>query len=106
MKLAVFDHMDRGSVPLREQFSNRLRLVEAYDEAGFDGYHLAEHHATPLGVAPSWVPSPPPHPAIVAAAHEAGAERIERHCKKLADHDRHHKAGDEPAIQADIVKAA
>lgn len=27
----------------------------------------------PLGVAPSWVPSPPPHPAIVAAAHGAGA---------------------------------
>ncbi len=27
----------------------------------------------PLGVAPSWVPSPPPHPAIVAAAHEGSA---------------------------------
>ncbi len=53
MKIAVFDHMDRGAVPLREHYSNRLRLIETYDEVGFDGYHLAEHHATPLGIAPS-----------------------------------------------------
>src|SRR5262249_58691603 len=31
----------------------RLQLVEAYDAAGFHAYHLAEHHATPLGMAPS-----------------------------------------------------
>jgi len=30
-----------------------LRLIEAYDRAGFYGYHLAEHHNTPLGYAPS-----------------------------------------------------
>ena len=29
------------------------RLIEAYDRAGFYGYHLAEHHNTPLGYAPS-----------------------------------------------------
>ena len=28
-----------------------MRLVEAYDRAGFYAYHVAEHHATPLGVA-------------------------------------------------------
>ena len=28
-------------------------LAEAYDRAGFHAYHLAEHHGTPLGLAPS-----------------------------------------------------
>lgn len=53
MKLGVFDHMDRGAVPLDRFFEERLTLIEAYDRAGFYGYHVAEHHATPLGVAPS-----------------------------------------------------
>ena len=52
MKLGVFDHMDRGLAPLDELYEERLKLVEAYDRAGFHGYHVAEHHATPLGVAP------------------------------------------------------
>ena len=30
-----------------------LRLVEAYEQAGIWGYHVAQHHATPLGMAPS-----------------------------------------------------
>jgi alkanesulfonate monooxygenase SsuD/methylene tetrahydromethanopterin reductase-like flavin-dependent oxidoreductase (luciferase family) len=53
MKLGVFDHMDRGLGSLDRMFEDRLRLTEAYDRAGFYGYHVAEHHATPLGVAPS-----------------------------------------------------
>jgi alkanesulfonate monooxygenase SsuD/methylene tetrahydromethanopterin reductase-like flavin-dependent oxidoreductase (luciferase family) len=53
MKFGVFDHMDRGTLPLAEHYENRLRLIEAYDEAGFYGYHVAEHHSTPLGMAPS-----------------------------------------------------
>ena len=53
MKLGVFDHMDRGLAPLDRFFDERLKLTEAYDRAGFYGYHVAEHHATPLGVAPS-----------------------------------------------------
>jgi len=53
MRLGIFDHMDRGADPLDRFFANRMRLVEAYDRAGFYAYHVAEHHATPLGVAPS-----------------------------------------------------
>jgi alkanesulfonate monooxygenase SsuD/methylene tetrahydromethanopterin reductase-like flavin-dependent oxidoreductase (luciferase family) len=54
MKFGVFDHMDRnGGIPLAEQYENRLRLIEAYERAGFYCYHVAEHHATPLGMAPS-----------------------------------------------------
>ncbi len=33
-------------------YESRLRLLEKYDAAGFYSYHLAEHHATPLGLAP------------------------------------------------------
>jgi len=60
MKFGVFDHMDRAAVPLSQQYEERLKLIEAYDRAGFFCYHLAEHHATPLGMAPS--------PAVFLAA--------------------------------------
>jgi alkanesulfonate monooxygenase SsuD/methylene tetrahydromethanopterin reductase-like flavin-dependent oxidoreductase (luciferase family) len=53
MKFGVFDHMDDAGVPLGRLYADRLRLVEAYDRAGLYGYHLAEHHATPLGSAAS-----------------------------------------------------
>lgn len=53
MRLGVFDHMDRSQAPLDRLFADRLGLIEAYDHAGFYAYHVAEHHATPLGVAPS-----------------------------------------------------
>src|ERR1700744_3613992 len=53
MDFGVFDHLDRYDGPLSEYYEARLRLIELYDRAGFFGYHLAEHHATPLGMAPS-----------------------------------------------------
>src|SRR5262245_46857478 len=53
MKFGIFDHMDRGGPDLGRQFDERLRLIELYEKAGFHAYHLAEHHATPLGMAPS-----------------------------------------------------
>jgi alkanesulfonate monooxygenase SsuD/methylene tetrahydromethanopterin reductase-like flavin-dependent oxidoreductase (luciferase family) len=53
MKFGIFDHMDRGTVPLGEQYENRLKLIEAYERSGIHCYHLAEHHSTPLGMAPS-----------------------------------------------------
>jgi alkanesulfonate monooxygenase SsuD/methylene tetrahydromethanopterin reductase-like flavin-dependent oxidoreductase (luciferase family) len=53
MKFGVFDHMDDAGVPHGELFAGRLRLAEAYDRHGFYGYHLAEHHGTPIGCAAS-----------------------------------------------------
>lgn len=54
MRFGVFDHVDRhAGEPLGAFYADRLALVEAYDRAGFYGYHVAEHHATPLGMAPS-----------------------------------------------------
>jgi alkanesulfonate monooxygenase SsuD/methylene tetrahydromethanopterin reductase-like flavin-dependent oxidoreductase (luciferase family) len=49
----IFDHVDRGDEPLGALFEQRLRLAEAADAAGFRTYHVAEHHATALGMAPS-----------------------------------------------------
>ncbi len=53
MKFGVFDHLDDSGTPLEQLFDNRLRLTEAYDRAGIYAYHVAEHHATPLGMAAS-----------------------------------------------------
>ena len=53
MDLGVFDHLDRGDLPLRDYYEARLTLIEAYEREGFYAYHVAEHHSTPLGMAPS-----------------------------------------------------
>jgi alkanesulfonate monooxygenase SsuD/methylene tetrahydromethanopterin reductase-like flavin-dependent oxidoreductase (luciferase family) len=53
MKFGVFDHMDYAGTPLGQLYADRLQLLEAYDRAGLHGYHLAEHHSTPLGCADS-----------------------------------------------------
>lgn len=53
MKFGVFDHLDDSGSPLAEHFEGRLCLAETYDALGFHCYHVAEHHGTPLGLAPS-----------------------------------------------------
>jgi alkanesulfonate monooxygenase SsuD/methylene tetrahydromethanopterin reductase-like flavin-dependent oxidoreductase (luciferase family) len=53
LAFGVFDHVDYSGAPLREFYEDRLKLVELYDRLGFYCYHVAEHHATPLGMAPS-----------------------------------------------------
>jgi alkanesulfonate monooxygenase SsuD/methylene tetrahydromethanopterin reductase-like flavin-dependent oxidoreductase (luciferase family) len=53
MDFGIFDHLDRYDAPLHAYYEARLKLIELYDAAGFYAYHLAEHHATPLGMAPS-----------------------------------------------------
>jgi alkanesulfonate monooxygenase SsuD/methylene tetrahydromethanopterin reductase-like flavin-dependent oxidoreductase (luciferase family) len=53
MRFGIFDHMDDSGQPLAEFYKSRLRLVEAIDRLGFHAYHVAEHHGTPLGLAPS-----------------------------------------------------
>src|SRR5258708_33923973 len=53
MKFGIFDHIDDAGVTLAELYGNRLIIAEAYERAGFYGYHGAEHHTTPLGAAAS-----------------------------------------------------
>ncbi len=64
----IFDHIERRDERLTELYEGRLRLIEAADAAGFFCYHLAEHHGTPLGMAPS--------PGIFIAAAAARTRRI------------------------------
>lgn len=68
LKFGVFDHVDDSGLPLAEHFEARLRLAEAYDAHGFHCYHVAEHHGTPLGLAPS--------PGILFAALSQRTRRI------------------------------
>src|SRR3977135_4118454 len=49
----IFDHLERRDVLLKQLYEERLQLLEVADRAGIFCYHLAEHHATPLGMAPS-----------------------------------------------------
>ncbi len=53
MEVGIFDHLDRGTVPLDEFYETRLKLMEAYDRHGVHAYYVAEHHSTPLGLAPA-----------------------------------------------------
>ena len=64
MKFGLFDHVDRNDRQLAQQFNERLEYVAAADAAGFYGYHVAEHHATPLNM----VPVPGVYLAAVARA--------------------------------------
>jgi alkanesulfonate monooxygenase SsuD/methylene tetrahydromethanopterin reductase-like flavin-dependent oxidoreductase (luciferase family) len=53
LDFGVIDHLDRQQRPIHETYDSRLDLLARYDAAGFYGFHLTEHHFTPLGLAPS-----------------------------------------------------
>lgn len=53
MKFGIFDHVDKGASDLHGFYEDRLKIAEKYDEVGFYAYHVAEHHATTLGMASS-----------------------------------------------------
>jgi alkanesulfonate monooxygenase SsuD/methylene tetrahydromethanopterin reductase-like flavin-dependent oxidoreductase (luciferase family) len=53
MEFGVFDHLDRNDRPLDRYYRERLELIQGYERAGFYAYHVAEHHLTDLGMAPS-----------------------------------------------------
>src|SRR5437660_10183327 len=57
MEFGIFDHLDRnlerGPASLADYYEERLATVELFERAGFHAYHVAEHHLTPLGMAPS-----------------------------------------------------
>lgn len=53
IEFGVIDHLDRQNVPVHETYDSRLQLIELYERAGFNTFHITEHHFTPLGLAPS-----------------------------------------------------
>ena len=68
LKFGIFDHLDSDGRPLGALLASRLRLLELIEREGYDGYHLAEHHSTPLGMASS--------PSVFLAAAIARTQRI------------------------------
>jgi alkanesulfonate monooxygenase SsuD/methylene tetrahydromethanopterin reductase-like flavin-dependent oxidoreductase (luciferase family) len=71
LRFGIFDHIDDAGVPLAQLYEDRLRLAELYDQAGFYAYHCAEHHGTPLGLAPS--------PAVWLASLAQRTQRLRLH---------------------------
>lgn len=49
----LFDWIDDAPGSTANLYESRIQLIQQADEAGFYGYHLAEHHGTALGMAPS-----------------------------------------------------
>ena len=68
VSFGLFDWIDRAAASLHQLYEERLQLLEVADTAGFFCYHLAEHHATPLGMAPS--------PALFLASAAQRTQRI------------------------------
>jgi alkanesulfonate monooxygenase SsuD/methylene tetrahydromethanopterin reductase-like flavin-dependent oxidoreductase (luciferase family) len=68
VEFGIFDHFDDNGIPLVDLFETRLKLIEQYDRVGFRSYHIAEHHSTPLGMAPS--------PSVFLAAVAQRTKRI------------------------------
>src|SRR2546423_13031971 len=70
LRFGVFDHVDDAGIPVGRQFDERLTLARLLDAAGFHCYHLAEHHGTALGRAPS------PNVLLAAIARETRRLRL------------------------------
>src|SRR5256886_1346377 len=68
MEFGVFDHLDKNDRPLARYYAERLEVIAAYERAGFYAYHVAEHHLTDLGMAPS--------PSVFLAAVAARTTRL------------------------------
>jgi alkanesulfonate monooxygenase SsuD/methylene tetrahydromethanopterin reductase-like flavin-dependent oxidoreductase (luciferase family) len=50
----IFDHIeDMPGTPTYRLFQDRLDLIKMADDAGFAGFHLAEHHGSDLCMAPN-----------------------------------------------------
>jgi alkanesulfonate monooxygenase SsuD/methylene tetrahydromethanopterin reductase-like flavin-dependent oxidoreductase (luciferase family) len=70
MKFGIFDYLDRRDEPEAQTFDERMALLRAAEDAGFHGYHLTEHHVSPLSLAPS------PTVFLAAAARETRRLRL------------------------------
>lgn len=54
MKFGIFDHIERRyDVDMTQQFEERLQLMAQADAGGVYCYHVAEHHHSPLCLAPN-----------------------------------------------------
>ena len=70
LKFGIFDHLDSDGQDLGPMLETRLGLIELIENEGYAGYHMAEHHATPLGMASS------PNVFLTAAFHRTRHMRM------------------------------
>lgn len=70
MQFGTFVWVDAGDRPLHQLYDDHLQLASLADELGFFAYLMAEHHNTPLGVAPS------PSVFLAAVARETSRIRL------------------------------
>lgn len=70
LRFGVFDWVDDAGRPVAQLYDERIALAKAADAAGFHCYHVAEHHCTPLGLAPS------PNVLLAALARETHGIRL------------------------------
>jgi alkanesulfonate monooxygenase SsuD/methylene tetrahydromethanopterin reductase-like flavin-dependent oxidoreductase (luciferase family) len=70
MKFGIFDYIDHRGEPLAKTYDDRFELVRAAEAYGFYGYHVTEHHFTPLSGTPS------PSVFLAALARETKTIRI------------------------------
>lgn len=68
MKFGIFDYIDQRAEPVSRTYDERMVLIQSAEAAGFYGYHVTEHHATPLSATPS--------PAVFLAAACRETKRI------------------------------
>jgi alkanesulfonate monooxygenase SsuD/methylene tetrahydromethanopterin reductase-like flavin-dependent oxidoreductase (luciferase family) len=54
LTFGIFDHIEEiPGTPTDQLFRDRLELIRLADEAGFESFHLAEHHGSGLCLAPN-----------------------------------------------------
>ena len=70
MKFGIFDYIDQRDEPLHQLYDERIALIKTAEAAGFYGYHVTEHHLTPLSGTPS------PSVFLGAAARETRRIRL------------------------------
>jgi alkanesulfonate monooxygenase SsuD/methylene tetrahydromethanopterin reductase-like flavin-dependent oxidoreductase (luciferase family) len=68
LAFGIFDWIDGDPSRSAELYQQRLDMLMYADQAGFHAYHVAEHHGTPLGLAPS--------PNVFLAAAAARTRRL------------------------------
>jgi alkanesulfonate monooxygenase SsuD/methylene tetrahydromethanopterin reductase-like flavin-dependent oxidoreductase (luciferase family) len=77
MKVGLFDHIGRGGKDLSQLFDERLSFYAEADRLGFYCMHLAEHHCSPVNMAPS------PSVFLAALARETRSMRLGPLCYLL-----------------------
>jgi alkanesulfonate monooxygenase SsuD/methylene tetrahydromethanopterin reductase-like flavin-dependent oxidoreductase (luciferase family) len=71
IKFGIWDHFERRpGLSVQEQYRQKIAMLQAAERFNFHAYHLAEHHLSPLDLAPS------PNLFLAALAQATGRLRI------------------------------